>query len=117
MTCRTVSLPETSPFSKSPSACPIWFVTWAKQMIWYCLACESRVEGGRLHFYCQDAFCAAQRDQGLRLPKRRISRPACAYMQENLSAVPVCTDHFSQGGRQIAVRCGRQIMVARPLVA
>src|SRR5260370_42648624 len=40
-TYRAVSLPEASPFSKSPSLCPIWFVTCAKQMIWYCLACAS----------------------------------------------------------------------------
>ncbi len=31
--------------------------------------------------------------------------------------VPVCADHLSQGSIQVAVRCGRQIVVARPFVA
>jgi hypothetical protein len=86
-------------------------------MIWPCLACESRVEGGGLHFHRQDALCATLHNHRFRLPKRRIGRPTRSNMQGNSRVVPVCADHLSQGIIQAAVRRGRYIMVARPLVA
>ncbi len=86
-------------------------------MIWYCLGCESRIEGGSLHFHCQDALCTALCGHRLRLPKWRIGRPARSDMQGDRAVVPVCADHRSQRRIQVAVRCGRQIVVARPLVA
>src|SRR5579884_782421 len=76
-----------------------------------------RVEGGRLHFHCQDTLCAALRDQRLRLPKRRIGRPTRSYMQGDQTVVPVCAEHLSQHRVQVAVGCGRHIMVAGPFVA
>src|SRR6266699_7322965 len=42
---------------------------------------RQRVEGGSLHLHRQDALCAALGDYRLRLPKRRIGRPARSNMQ------------------------------------
>ena len=86
-------------------------------MIWYCLGYESRIERGRLHFHCQDALCTALCDHSLRLPKRRPGRPARSDMQGDRAVVPVCADHLSPRRIQVAVCCGKQIVVARPLAA
>ncbi len=76
-----------------------------------------RVEGGGLHFHRQDTLGATPRDHRFRLPKRRIGRPTGAHVQGKPPLVPMCADHLAQGGMQVAVRRGRRIMVACPLVA
>src|SRR5256884_9338430 len=62
------------------------------------------VEGGSLHFHCQDALCAAPCDHRFRLPKRRIGRPTSAHVQGQPSVVPSCANYLTQGRMQVAVR-------------